>query len=560
MPVATRSGSVREQPTEAELREIERQRAYIGVLPTKTTPVKPKLPKIYEYITKPTASITPPTDSRKFVNVSTSKTASIQFYKQIGYPEYAGKYEPFTIPEGYKVGMITKTEKDLQVSFESTKPKLWHEYLSPLSGEPRSVAEGIQKFLFGSKEGPQPLGGYGGVSTIGLLGVKEEARLYEATVGKIEEATGKPSPRSDIMTSQQLALEWGLRVGTYGIVKYGIPKIEKRATSWLTKQYLEKGSLAWKGKTERLVMKVTGAKPHLATEIVMGVTPPPISEPLSITKFEINIMERQAQQEALSYFWKSPTVKTSEMWITHLPPKISTRASQWAAGTWVKHITGGLPYTQQIETELAKPLTPTALYIPTLEPFKLVTSHGSQVALILVGFKFTPSWFTQYRKQKHAPMYVPTMVTPKTPSIIQERQQRMKQIQKTWLFEPTVPKLKGLSKLRPFTTTTTIEKQAEKQVATTIQIPSMKEITQQITRQIQIPKITMTTPTFPTFSLPQFYKPGGGGRGFGSKKSLYARWFEKQQRIKTPEQMLKTFFGTSTRTKRKPKKVRRKHK
>ena len=55
--------------------------------------------------------------------VSPQFKESVSFYTSIGYPLYAGKYEAFTVPEGYKVSGITKTSKGLQVSFESTKPK-----------------------------------------------------------------------------------------------------------------------------------------------------------------------------------------------------------------------------------------------------------------------------------------------------------------------------------------------------------------------------------------------------------------------------------------------------
>ena len=39
------------------------------------------------------------------------------FYTDIGFPQYAGKYDPFLTPEGYKVKEITETDKGLQVSF-----------------------------------------------------------------------------------------------------------------------------------------------------------------------------------------------------------------------------------------------------------------------------------------------------------------------------------------------------------------------------------------------------------------------------------------------------------
>ncbi|MDH5647698.1 MAG: hypothetical protein OEZ01_16925, partial [Candidatus Heimdallarchaeota archaeon] len=39
------------------------------------------------------------------------------FYKTLGYPEFAGKYEPFKIPAGYKVAQITETAEGLLIQF-----------------------------------------------------------------------------------------------------------------------------------------------------------------------------------------------------------------------------------------------------------------------------------------------------------------------------------------------------------------------------------------------------------------------------------------------------------
>jgi hypothetical protein len=48
---------------------------------------------------------------------------SVGFYTKLGYPQFGGKYEPFTIPEGYKVKGITKTLSGLEVSFETPSTK-----------------------------------------------------------------------------------------------------------------------------------------------------------------------------------------------------------------------------------------------------------------------------------------------------------------------------------------------------------------------------------------------------------------------------------------------------
>ena len=48
------------------------------------------------------------------------EAGSKRFYEKIGFPQFGGKYEPFTVPEGFKVKEVTETEKGLQVKFEST--------------------------------------------------------------------------------------------------------------------------------------------------------------------------------------------------------------------------------------------------------------------------------------------------------------------------------------------------------------------------------------------------------------------------------------------------------
>jgi hypothetical protein len=42
---------------------------------------------------------------------------SREFFTSIGYAKYGGKYAPFDIPEGHRVGEITETSEGLQVTF-----------------------------------------------------------------------------------------------------------------------------------------------------------------------------------------------------------------------------------------------------------------------------------------------------------------------------------------------------------------------------------------------------------------------------------------------------------
>jgi hypothetical protein len=79
---------------------------------------------------------------------------SRQFYETIGYPEYGGKYEPFEIPEGFKVSGIQKTGSGLDITFTSTtqQPLSKHEHdllemqlrMSPMFSFGRAVYESIR--------------------------------------------------------------------------------------------------------------------------------------------------------------------------------------------------------------------------------------------------------------------------------------------------------------------------------------------------------------------------------------------------------------------------------
>jgi len=66
--------------------------------------------------------------------------------------------------------------------------------------------------------------------------------------------------------------------------------VQKRSASWLTKKYAEKGPLAWKGPKEKVVMRLTGAKPTLRRQVVHIPTPESARLPLVEYK-QIGIME-----------------------------------------------------------------------------------------------------------------------------------------------------------------------------------------------------------------------------------------------------------------------------
>ncbi len=73
---------------------------------------------------------------------------STKFYKSIGYEKYAGQYEPFTIPEGYKITSIEETPAGLSVSMQQIEPAqetvVWTRKETTPS-VPQATPEGYQK-------------------------------------------------------------------------------------------------------------------------------------------------------------------------------------------------------------------------------------------------------------------------------------------------------------------------------------------------------------------------------------------------------------------------------
>ena len=46
---------------------------------------------------------------------------SIEFFKSIGYPKFAGKFQPFEVPTGMKVKEIQETKQGLKITFCNLK-------------------------------------------------------------------------------------------------------------------------------------------------------------------------------------------------------------------------------------------------------------------------------------------------------------------------------------------------------------------------------------------------------------------------------------------------------
>lgn len=69
-----------------------------------------------------------------------SESASRKFYSELGYPQFGGKYQPFTVPKDAKIKGITETGEGLNITFESLTPTVsTKEYKLPKSLDPHGT-------------------------------------------------------------------------------------------------------------------------------------------------------------------------------------------------------------------------------------------------------------------------------------------------------------------------------------------------------------------------------------------------------------------------------------
>lgn len=326
--------------------EARRKEAFTFSLPSEyASGIKGRLspyPQPYEY--------------QGYLDVVTAEAAvqwrqfkSRQFYEKIGFPQFAGKYEPFEVPEGYKVKEITETKEGLQVTYEEAAPpslaeqilhfdpwKFGYDVAQRIFGrEPtqeeyeksisRAISEsGFMRLPFGSAKAgtleawkPETWAKPEAV-TAGIVGYPESlvytgARLVGVKTPRMpfgyeaEEQYPGYSFGRELAEVATALFVWKViiksplgkpiaKIETAIWEKTGA-KITGKAESWLTRKYLEKGYAgsftkealkpfetklafvkpsasydipvaSWAGWKEKLVMRITGATPHLARQVV----------------------------------------------------------------------------------------------------------------------------------------------------------------------------------------------------------------------------------------------------------------------------------------------------
>jgi len=311
--------------------------------------------------------------------------------------------------------------------------------------------------------------------------------------------------------------------------------IKAKAQSWLTTQYLEKGPATWKGITEKVVMKITGAKPYIATG---EVAIPDISRgALSFSKleasygaWEMHLAPRTGGVWIGKYVLEEPAKKV-------LPVLIGYKGAVsigYLGEYGFRRETALTPLVSQ--TQLTRmgifPYVPKVGASTTVRGISQIFTGIAATSLVKVGkhlkppqrkkFQFEPTF--SFKRIQYSPLQV------SFPTPTKQRD-----------FPVIAPKFFDFAEVEQQTKQVSTLKQ---QVA---QLPELKYQlkTPQILKQPSLPDIpdipvAKTTPVFPVG--PPFRLPTKGKRR--KKKDLFGAWFKREHQIKMPKQMLETYLGS----------------
>lgn len=82
-----------------------------------------------------------------------AKAKSKSFYAEIGFPQFGGRYAPFSIPAGKKVGAIRETPRGLKVIFTPSK---WQEPSETFTPEPQLPSQELVRIQYPELKGDEP--------------------------------------------------------------------------------------------------------------------------------------------------------------------------------------------------------------------------------------------------------------------------------------------------------------------------------------------------------------------------------------------------------------------
>ncbi|MEM3824106.1 MAG: hypothetical protein QXH87_04155, partial [Candidatus Bathyarchaeia archaeon] len=287
---------------------------------------------------------------------------SSYFWRTAGYPEFAGRYMPVTVPEGYKISSVKETVSGLEVSFEpiismehvikgleknfgvsvgSAKALTLDEYRDVYRGFAKEVEQvgykSVEEFRlaasilaavsipYASLHVGLPFVTLKGFLTNVALGVG----LNQAIVGITEKRWITPLEAAATAAYTELAY-----IGTSALFHY---VITPKAAEWLTTRYWQRASEALStGQTpgltrfEKAVSFLTGAKPYVPPQVVVI---PEFAKPTATDIY------KQMQAWELAVAPKSTALLLSEM--TSPVPTQTSRVAAWVSEHWLKRVTGG---------------------------------------------------------------------------------------------------------------------------------------------------------------------------------------------------------------------------
>jgi hypothetical protein len=487
----------------AEQRSIQAQQAeqvYKGILS------KSKLPELRQTFFETAQKLQGISESLSQQEASLQEQKLIQEQRSLGYV-LSGKVET---PEGVEYLFVPSEQKGLAESLlglklptlglrEKLAPKTPLEKTvtptkHPLAMPAGAIASG-ESFVYG-------LARLAGFKTpripptiiSGLIGTPFGSKELEETMGY-----GPEYAAGTIVGDVLISMAMGKAIGK-AYEKTLKPKVQ----SWLTQQYLEKGPLEWKGFTEKAVMRLTGTKPYLATEIV------------SVPSMETVGME--GLQSQFMAWELAETPKASAFIVSKMPSEKLAKA--WAMEHLVKSVSGGLSYAL-VREQLTRMEEPKLPYVPKGEVAKpsmflpKLASVGITLGLKMVPKRKVTREPYELQKLRTTP---PQIITPKKKEhVIPIVTPKIATAPFTEVAPKQVPKLISRTKLSQTQTQRQIQKQAQQQLQR-FEPQLQKQKTTRLPKEYQLPKISK------------------------AKRKQLESLFGRQRRIypvATPEQVLK---------------------
>ena len=525
-----------------------------------------------------------PEETTQWEMIKAHYRESVKFYSRIGFPQYAGRYEPFAVAKGYEVREIKETPSGLEVTYI---PSFYKE-------EPKGIAETLASYTtkplisyFGITPPPQtPIEFVRPRETVrpfaGVAGLIAPAEALTYSVGRLAGLETPRIPPTIVSFAPQKAMEYGpeYAAGTISgdiLLSIGFGKVAGKIWQYTPKiikapvtKVAEAVAKPFRPLTEPIMSKLEkwALWPH--ERIASGIVSVPTGKIIPSHEVYGEIWEwGLTPKTSLLFTEKGFDVSARELpkWFirgTAMVP-MATRQMEVAykpmpygyAEPWKRvpsPISGGLPMPQV--TELAKPSMEMGLpYVPKVVG---LTSKGLTQALGM-GLALLPKALPKETVK-------PKLETlPKLEPAIKRRQPTFEEpyeIQKLRLFPRLYPKqrekaipslmpklsLRSLSRVSLKLEVLQIPRQEQKLAPTT----TLKLEVSQMTKQLQtlapaIPTPTLTIPKFPT--APFTFRRSHGGEDWTRRgRGLFGKWFKRTHAIPTEKQIMRSLgFGTEKR-------------